>query len=463
MSNTVANRNAAFKAMVEAGAAGRALMGGTRAMREAGQQFLPRFPSESDDAYRARRDSTFLFNGFRRTVRQMSGRVFTKSVEMMEAPDRLSSWAENIDMAGNDLSVFAREVFEAGLSGPGISFVMADAPPRAGTVTRAQAEASGLRPYLVHLRAEDVLGWKVDTINSAPQVTQLRIAETVMEDSDKDEFAQIEVQQVRVLTLTEGGVEVRLYRKGRDDAWALADEPFLSGAERITVRPFYAQRAGFWRGEPPLEDLADLNVAHWQSSSDQRNILHFARVPILHASGRDDDEGPMKIAPGMATTSRDPSARLEWVEHSGAAIGAGRQDLQDLEFQMQVQGLQLLVARQETATGAALDAAKETSALAMMADALQDCLEGALSDMMGYAGEADASISVAVNKDFGVVPMSAQEMQAMLMAVNTGNMSRETFLSEMARRGMLRADLDPADEAERIEAEGGGLVTDGGE
>ena len=38
--------------------------------------------------------------------------------------------------------------------------------------------------------------------------------------------------------------------------------------------------------------------------------------------------------------------------------------------------------------------------------------------------------------------MTAQEVTVMLTAVNTGNMSRETFLGEMSRRGMVRADLD---------------------
>jgi len=34
------------------------------------------------------------------------------------------------------------------------------------------------------------------------------------------------------------------------------------------------------QAKPPLLDLAWLNVEHWQSASDQSNILHVARVPI---------------------------------------------------------------------------------------------------------------------------------------------------------------------------------------
>ena len=448
---------------MDAGKAGRALMSGTQGMRLAGKEFLPQFPGESQEAYDARRNSSFLFNGYRKTVADMTGRVFDAPIEIAAGPDVLGDWAENIDMQGRDLSVFARDVFESALEGPGVSYILADAPPRSGVVTRAQAQSSGLRPYLAHVRVEDLLGWKTITIDNVPQIAQLRIAEVVAEDDPADEFVQVEIQQVRVLDLTDAGVQTRLFRKGRDGNWSAHDEPTFSGLSRITLTPFYAQRTGFMTARPPLEDLADLNVAHWQSSSDQRNILHFARVPLLHASGRDDDEGALQVSAGTATTSRDPAARLEWVEHSGAAIGAGRQDLKDLEFQMQALGLQLLVASQETATGAALDAAKETSALSMMADSLQDSLEAALLDMCAYGGLGEPEVSVTVNKDFGVSQMGAQEMQAMLMAVNTGNMSRKTFLSEMARRGMLRPDLDPDDEAEQIETEGGALVTDAGE
>jgi hypothetical protein len=46
-----------------------------------------------------------------------------------------------------------------------------------------------------------------------------------------------------------------------------------------------ALRCAFGDGEPPLLDLAYLNVKHWQSQSDQDNILHIARVPILALIG----------------------------------------------------------------------------------------------------------------------------------------------------------------------------------
>lgn len=465
MTDSVAKRSDQAAAMVAASAKGRTLMGGSDAMRAAGETYLPKFESESVESYNARLQASWLFNGFKKTVRDMTGRVFDKPIELAEdAPNDLVTWCENVDLEGRDLSVFAKDVFEAALSGAGVTYIMVDAPTRGEEVTRDRAQEQGLRPYFVHLKSEDILGWRTRLVGNAIKLAQIRIMEEVTEPDPEDEFAEVSIPQVRVIDADETGVQVRLFRKaGQDDKWLLHEE-YPTDAEEITVVPVYLTRTGFMTGEAPLEDLADVNIAHWQSQSDQRNILHFARVPILHASGREDDE-PLVISASMATTSRDPQAKLEWVEHNGHAIKAGRDDLKDLEFQMETHGLQLLVARPsaQSATGEALDAAKETSQLAMMADALKDALEQALIWMGDYGGIDAEGLAVQVNKDFGVSMLTPQEMQSMLMAVNTGNMSRETFLREMARRGAIRADIDPDEEADRIETEGGTDLTDGGE
>jgi len=169
----------------------------------------------------------------------------------------------------------------------------------------------------------------------------------------------------------------------------------------------------------------------------------------LFASGRGDDE-PLTISAGTAVTSRDPAATLQWVEHSGKAIDSGRQDLKDLEFQMQTLGLQLLVARAQSATGAALDAIKETSTLAMMADSLKDALEQALEWMAFYAGLGEVSITINVNKEYGVTMMTPQEVTAMQKDVQMGYLTLETYFEERKRRGVLRPDLDTGAEMDAL-------------
>jgi Domain of unknown function (DUF4055) len=454
MTEAVAKRSAASAHMLDAAQKGRALMGGTTAMRERGEVFLPRFPMESAESYKARLNSSWLFNGYRKTVKDMTGRVFSKPVEIEGADSKIEDWCENVDMQGRDLSTFARQVFEDGLAGPGISYIMVDAPRREGVVTQAQAAAANLRPFMVSLKVEDILGWRAETVNNITSLTQLRIMETVSEPDPADEFNTKAVDQIRVLDLLPVGVQTRLYRKDdKTKKWGQTEAFINPALTEITVVPFYANRTGFFTGEPMLDDLADINIAHWQSQSDQRNILHVARVPILFGAGMADTEA-LTIGANKSVMASDPSATLQWVEHSGKAIEAGRQDLKDLEFQMETFGLQLLVPRQgaQSATGEALDANKETSQLSMTADALQDALEQALR-WMGVYGGMEADPDVMVNKEFGVTFMNAQEATALLSAFKDGVLSRETVVTEMARRGLIRSDIDPEEEADRIDDE----------
>jgi len=151
--------------------------------------------------------------------------------------------------------------------------------------------------------------------------------------------------------------------------------------------------------------------------------------------------------------THDVDAKLSYVEHSGAAIEAGRNDLKDIEFRMQTQGLQLLVPQPggKSATGEVHDEAKENSSLAMMATSLGDGLETSLDYMAQFTGAGpDQGGSLVVNTDFGVGLAAATDLQVLLQAVTANDLSRETFWSELKRRDVLSDDFDPEVEADRI-------------
>jgi hypothetical protein len=457
----------------------RALMQGTRGMRAASARatgnaqhsgWLPREPAETPAAYTARLHRSTLFNGFRKTVKDMTGKVFQREIMIEDdVPDVLKAAAENIDLAGRHLNVFGRDVFYDGMQ-TGINYILVDMPPQianedGSTVTLAQEQAAKRRPYLCHVKAEDLIGFKSETINGVVTLTQARIREDASEpDGD---FGETTVEQIRVLEIGSW----QIWRKTKDvngrKEWEVYQEGQTLGGDGkplpyVNLIPVYINRTGFMIGEPPLEDLADLNVAHWQSSSDQRNILHVARVPILFGAGFSDD-AVISIGANTMVRSTDANAKLSWVEHTGAAINAGRDDLKELELQMQVQGLQLLVPQPggKTATGEIRDEAKENSPLAMMAMALGDALEcafGMMSDFLNLpkpapkAGEDgdDRGGSIDVNTDFGVGTGSGIDITTLLQAAIAGKISDETFRSELKRRDILADSFDEDVEKDRI-------------
>lgn len=454
----------------------RTLMGGTKAMRAAGRTYLPQEAKESNTAYEARVARSTLFNGFRKTVKDMTGKVFTKNVVLKpDVPAQIVRYSENIDLAGRHLNVFARDVFFDALQ-PGIGYILTEMPAplaqgtgRAGEVTMADEQAAGRRPYLIFIKAEDLIGWQSEIINGVVTLTQARVRE--MASVPDGPFATKCVPQVRVLT--PGKWEIwREITEGADKGkWAKVSEGKTS-LSVIPLAPVYINRTGFMTGEPPLEDLADLNVAHWQSQSDQRNILHVARVPILFMAGFQAEDA-IEIGGSSAVRCSDAAANMSYVEHSGQAIGSGDKDLANLEFQMQTQGLQLLVPQPggKTATGEVHDDIKENSQLAMMAGALGDAIEQSFGFMALYMKLPEIKGgSVVVNTDFGISASAALDIPNIIAAKNAGIFDLQTTIDEFKRRGFTAEDVDVevlkarvAEEAPPLDSGAGkGMNLDGG-
>lgn len=386
----------------------------------------------------------------------MTGRVFAKPIVLgKDVAAELINYSENIDLAGRHLNIFARDVFYNCLQ-PGIGYILADAPPKPVrtdglTPTVADYQAAGWRPYLVYIPVENLIGWKSTTIDGAETLTQIRIKECVSEpDGDSAEKA---VDQIRVIEPARWQTWRKNAQSGR---WELYKEG-PNGLGKIALTPVYLNRTGFMAGEPPLQDLADLNVAHWQSQSDQRNILTVARVPVLFGAGI-EAEAVLEIGASSMVRVSNPEAKLQYVEHTGAAIGAGDKDLQNLQFQMQACGLQLLVENpDQTATGVIRDDVKENSALAHMVAALQDSLELAFGFLAEYAGlGADKGGSLAVNTDFGVSGRMG-DIQYLTQAGIAGKIDDQTYIDELKRRGALSDSGDAEAVLHRIDAASGSM------
>lgn len=455
---TVATPSAAALEMVARAKLPRTLVGGTKAMRAAGQLYLPKEPAEKDDAYASRLARSTLFNAFGKTVADMTGKVFDKPIVLKkDVPAELVTFAEDIDLTGRHLNVFARDTFDDAMQS-GIGYILTDMPQRPKDMpnTKAAERAAGIRPYLVYIPIERLLGWKSKVVDGVETLTQVRIAETVSEPDG--EFHEKEVNQVRVIDADQvTPARWRTFRKAESGDNAGKWVEHLKGdysLKKITLTPFYTDRTGFMRGKPPLEKLAEKNVEHWQSSSDQRNILHVARVPILFYAGcAENDE--LTIGVNSAVRNSNPEAKLTFVEHTGKAIESGDKDLKNLEFQMQAMGLQLLVDKPgQTATGEQRDNSKENSPLAMMARALGDALEISLGFMAEYMGLGEGKGGeVDVNTDYGITAGASVDVPNILTAMSTGQISKKTGWAELKRRGFLSDSFDPDTEKELLDAE----------
>jgi hypothetical protein len=210
---------------------------------------------------------------------------------------------------------------------------------------------------------------------------------------------------------------------------------------------------------PPLEDLAWLNLAHWQSQSDQRNILRFARMPILYETGVAADEKGKKLVlgPGAKVRRQQIDAKLVYVEHGGAAIAAGRQDLVDLKEEMQMLGAQPFIQRTttQTATGQGIDEERCHSDLQAWVRATEIHLE----ECYGLAGKwmkrpMPEDFSCDLFSEFALSSRAAEETRALIDMRKARQISRKTFLEEIRRRGVVAETVVVEDEIAELEREG---------
>lgn len=417
----------------------RSLRGGTESMRQAGQEYLPKEPGETPFAYSKRLKRSVLTNFIARVVKNLSSKPFSRPVGVTSEshPELADLFASDIDGKGTSVSALASVVFQDALWN-GTSFLCVDAP------------VDGGQPYVYWLSADDILGYKLDEDG---RLLEIRISEVAAVADG--EWGERNVARVRVFRRSGGKVLWSLYQES-ESADYVQVEPWRDfGLPEIPVIAIHsnpAETRGTLFCPPPMTDLAYMNVAHWQEFSDQRNILHVARVPILFASGVEEGV-EIKIGVDSAIVA-NAGSDLKFVEHSGNAINAGRQSLQDLEGLMASYGIEMLQNNGvvETATGRALNAGENNNQIASMATATASAIAKVFEMLARFSRVSNASFTVDINTEYGI-NASTEELQALATARANGDLSQFEYLAELKRRGVLRNDFNQEDNADRLATE----------
>lgn len=391
------------------------LLGGTRAMRAAAETWLPREDKESAPRYEARLKRSILFNGFRDTVNKISARPFAQ-------PTTTDQDDKNVDRMGADLTQFAGNVFKEGLK-YGRSHVLVNMPLNGGNNLATEGN-----PYFSLISPLALVDWTIGYDEEGiPKLTMIKY----MESEDR----------LRVVNEQEW----EMHEKGEDGEWTRT----AGGAHtfgRVPIATFQVSD-GFMTGEPPFEDLAWENLAHWQSNSDHRNILRFARIPMLYRTGFTADElaMPVEFGPSVVFSSLNPDAKAGFIENTGAAIEVGMKDLDMLEKHMEILGMQPLMRPlvEETATGRNIDNERTMSDAQKWAKILQVTLVECYKMAAEWKSDKGTDPTVTVFMDFG---LSAGDAQLLTNAASAFLITQKTWIKEMQRRGILDDTVNPEEE-----------------
>jgi hypothetical protein len=454
---------------------------GTDAMREAGREYLPQMEGESDLAYDARLKRSVLFNQTKNTVDLLTGKVFKKPISLTEDFNpALESLEFDADRQGRDLNQFARNVFYTALRDrvagilvdyPNVESVRDAIEEREGSrpefLSPQQRKDFSVRPYFVHVRARDLIDvWEEYDLIGNKQIKQLRIRESTTQADG--EFHRVTVPRVRVIRPNEWALyELMEVKSDGEEIWMQVD----GGVNTLGIVPFVPivfdqDSEDYIYGDLPLENLVDLNILHWQSYSDQENILHYARRFVAFFKGIDSDEkivwGPSHF---IKTSETDADAKI--LEHSGASIAAGEKAIERLENRMEIIGAEMLAKRpgNQTATGQAIDENSNNSKLGTYVNTFGSAYERAYiyaAMWLKLENPVEAVGAVQLNSNFGITEQEFKKLESLEKARARGDISQGTFLERLKYYSVLSQDLDVTEEITLTENEAESMAGDFG-
>ena len=273
--------------------------------------------------------------------------------------------------------------------------------------------------------------------------THVRLRENIVH---RIGFAEVLVERIRVLEPGVFQVWEKVDTKKKKDEWRVV-ETGATGIDFIPILTYYSQRDGFLMSKPPLEDLAYLNIRHWQSMSDQINVLTVARFPMLAVAGATEQAGSvMAIGPRQLLATKDPNGRFYYVEHTGKSISAGWEEIAKLEEDMEAYGATFLKKDpgNETATGRALDSAESVTPLQDMVHRFIDSVNNALRIHATWLKLPEGG-TVTILNDFGPEDADKFGVDLLKSLRQDKDISRKAVIKEAKRLGIITDEYD-ADE-----------------
>lgn len=401
-------------------------------------KYLPLEAEEPEAEYAKRLSRSYFVRKFRDSIESFSG--FLSSFVLSEDTHlSIKEYIDDVDLQGNSLEVFLRAADIKALKDEHC-FILTEFPKRPESISNALEEREyNLRPYFVLIDARDILNWKLAPDNRT--LLQVTIRENIHEEVG---IYGVEAK-TRYRVLTPGRYQVF---EIDDGALILSEEGFTS-LDYIPLEPYSLTNTDGspWVGEPPLYDLAELNLKHYQKTSEKDEAMHKCNMAVLQVQelspnprGENEPEPMVRIGPNTCLWNVD----ARFIEPSGSAIGATQSDIDRLEMEMDKRTLSFLSGNevQRTATEVSMFGAPVQANLSSMARAKQSNTQRLFKNWASYIKPTKNGGTVVVDQKILQAAMDAATMGTLLQMRGAGEISRKTFLTLLKLGKALPKDFD---------------------
>lgn len=403
-----------------------------------------------------------VFYGFtKRTLKGMIGQVVGKPA-VLTVPTDMEYLQDDADGGAVSIDQQSRQALSDTLS-VGRLGLLTDYPvvEPGRRVTRADLLEGRLRPSIQYYFAEQIINWRVEMIDGKRKLTLVVLVEEYVKEDDG--FKKEDGEQWRVLRLVNGEYEVVVYRKGAGGfviVPELSSKPLDGKGKPFTEIPFTV--IGSDNNDPgiddcPLEDMADLNIAHYRNSADYEESAFLMGQPTLVVSVTDDWVKEVwnnqEVCPnGIALGSRTPipmpiggSAELLQVDPNTLAGEA----MKHKEEQAKALGAKLVEPRtgNRTLGEAQMDEASEASVLMTCAKNVSAGYTRCIRWAAQFIGqEVSDEVGYEMNTDFEISRMTTEQRRQLLSEWQGGAISYTEYRSILRRAGIATQTDEEAQE-----------------
>lgn len=452
-------------------------VGGEQIIKGRKDKYLPRPNAEDTSTENTYRYNSYLeravfYNVTKRTLGGMIGQIFARD-PVINVSDRINVIVDDATGTGvslTQLSKFASEL----VVGYGRGGLFIDYPQTDGATSLAELEKNYIRPTLTVYEPWRIINWRTIQRGGRTIPSLVVLVETYIKADD--EFQETLGIQYRALRLMGDEYQVWIYREeelNRPYRVVIPKDADGNSFDEIPFKFIGAQTNDTTIDEPPLYDLASLNIGHYRNSADYEESSFIVGQPTPYFAGLTENWVKNVLNDKIQLGSR-AAVPLPEGGTAGLLQATGNslpfEAMKHKERQMVALGARLVetIEVQRTATETGLDYANETSILSMAADNVSDAITDALIFCGRFMGIDVQNISFALNTEFDLIKLSAQDRQQLISEWQASVVTFDELRHNLRRAGIVTKDDDEArkqlekEQAERDERERQLLNNSGG-
>lgn len=429
---------------------------GEEQIKAQGMKYLPLENMEGDAyaeqfvaRYAAYKGRAVFYNATARTLAGFVGQVFDKPPHQ-EFPEALKYLQEDPCGSGVTLEQLAKLAL-AGTVSTGRAGLWADFPDTGGSYSVADIRSGEVRPTITYYPALDIRNWRTIKRKARTLLSLVVLRERVEVEEANNYFLTRYEYRYRVLRLEDNVYTVTVY-----DPWSAVQKErkyIPTDVDGNTFNEIPFTFIGIAENdssvdEPPMYDLASLNIAHYRNSADYEDACFMVGQPTVWYSGLDKNwienvlKGTFRLGSrgGLPLPPGGNAGLLQVASNTMT-----KEAMDQKEAQMVALGARIVrdpsVAK--TATEVNSDKVTEVSTLASGARNVSAALRKAFEYAQKFTGTS-LEVKFELSTDFDMVRMTSQEILALVTTWQAKLLTTTETRDVLTRAGYAALPMDKA-------------------